>query len=128
MPFRNYLQQQLTIAYDIYLEICRQVDKKLNKQLGYNTPRAQLMQQCPPCFFKLQGEPDLEFSVMVSMEGNNSLKRIGPSIRPHEDLFDSRSIDSDHWISAEEVDCFKNEVVEVTILIFSHRNCNLSNY
>ena len=105
-------------AFDIYLEICRQVDKKLNEHLEYNTPHAQLIRQCLPCFFKLQGEPDLEFSVMVTMDGNNSLKRIGPSIRAHEDLFDSRSIDSDRWVSVEDVDRFKDEIGEVSKCLF----------
>ena len=114
IPFHSYLQHQLMTAFDIYLEIRRQVDKKLNEHLGYNTPRARLIQQCPPCFFKLQGEPDLEFSVMVTMDGNNSLKRIGPSIRAHDDLCDSHSIDSDRWVSAEDVDCFKDEIGEVS--------------
>jgi hypothetical protein len=95
IPFHSYLQHQFMTAFDIYLEICRQVDKKLNEHLGYNTPRAQLIRQCPPCFFKLQGKPDLEFSIMVTMDGNNSLKRIGPSTQAHEDLFNSHSIDSD---------------------------------
>jgi hypothetical protein len=61
----------------------------------------------------VQGEQDLDFSVMVSMDGNNSLKRIGASVRPHDELFDSRTIDSDHWLTAEEVDRFKDEVAEV---------------
>ncbi len=47
------------------------------------------------------------------MDGNNSLKQIGATVREREDLFDSRTIDSDRWITAEEVDHFKNEVAEV---------------
>ena len=47
------------------------------------------------------------------MDGNNSLKRIGATVRQHDDLFDSQTIDSDWWIMAEEVDRFKNEVAQV---------------
>jgi hypothetical protein len=94
------------------------VDKRLKVKLGYDNPRSRLIQQCPACFFKKQGEPDLDFSVMVTMDGNNSLKRIGATVRPHDHLFDSRSIDSDRWISAEEVDIFKNEVSEVCFVYF----------
>ena len=50
---------------------------------------------------------------MVSMDGNSSLKRINASVRPHDELFDSQTIDSNHWIMAEEVDHFKDEVAEV---------------
>ena len=50
---------------------------------------------------------------MVSMDGNSSLKWINASVQPHDELFDSRTIDSDHWIPAKEVDRFKDEVAEV---------------
>ena len=53
------------------------------------------------------------FSVMISMDGNSSLKQINASVWPHDELFDSRTIDSDHWLMAEEVDHFKDEVAEV---------------
>lgn len=106
------------VAFDVYLEICRRVDNKLNERLGYDDSQARLVQQCPPCFFKLKGEPEIDFSVMVTMDGNNSLKRIGTSIRAHEDLFDSRSIKSDRWLTADEVDCFKDEVAAVRIIHF----------
>ena len=124
VPFQNYLQKQLAIAFDSYLEICRRVDKKLNNRLGYDTPNARLIQQCPPCFFKLEGEQDLDFSVMVSMDGNNSLKRIGASIRGNQELSDSRTIDSDRWITADEVDRFKDEVAEVGYYVFPEISTN----
>ena len=54
---------------------------------------------------------------MVSMDGNNSLKRIGSSIRTHDDLFDSHSIHSNCWITPEEVNCFKDEVAQVSSLL-----------
>lgn len=95
------------------------MDKKILTKLGYDTPRARLIQQCPPCFFKLQGEPDLDFSILVSMDGNNSLKRVGATLRARQELFDSRSIDSDRWISAEEVNRFKDEVTEVRDTCFT---------
>lgn len=50
---------------------------------------------------------------MISMDGNSSLKQINASVWPHDELFDSRTIDSDHWLTAEEVDRFKDEVAEV---------------
>jgi hypothetical protein len=44
------------------------------------------------------------------MDGNNSLKRLGTSVRGLNDLLDTRSIVSDRWIPSEEVDQFKDEV------------------
>ncbi|KAF8344863.1 hypothetical protein F5887DRAFT_1061987 [Amanita rubescens] len=112
VPFQPYLQKQFTDAFDIYLEICRRVDKKLDEKVGYLTPTTRLARRCPLCFYKLQDEPNLDFSVLVTMDGNNSLKRIGPTVRKREELFDSRTIDSDRWLTAEEVDHFKNEVAQ----------------
>lgn len=114
------------VAFDIYLAICHRVDKKIRTKLGYDTPHTRLIQQCPPCFFKLQGEPDLEFSVLVTMDGNNSLKRVGATPREHEELFDSRTIDSNHWIGAEEVNHFKDEVAQVRNTCFTSRDQYLS--
>ncbi|KAF8345218.1 hypothetical protein F5887DRAFT_885107 [Amanita rubescens] len=112
VPFQPYLQKQLIDAFDVHLEICRRVDRKLNEKLEYLTPAIRLARRCPLCFYKVQDEPNLDFSVLVSMDGNNSLKRIGATVREREDLFDSRTIDSDRWITAKEVDQFKNEVAE----------------
>lgn len=53
------------------------------------------------------------------MDGNNSLKRVGATLRARQELFDSRSIDSDRWISAEEVNRFKDEVTEVRDTCFT---------
>jgi hypothetical protein len=87
-------------------------------ELEYDTPRMRLIQQCPPCFFKQEGEPDLDFAVLVTMDGNNSLKRIGATIRAHDHLIDSRTVESDRWIPPEEVDLFKHEVAAVSTSIF----------
>lgn len=89
------------------------MDTKLDEKLEYLTPTTRLARRCPLCFYKLQDEPDLGFSALVSIDGNNSLKRIGAKVRHREDLFDSRAINSDRWIMAEEVDRFKNEVAQV---------------
>ena len=53
------------------------------------------------------------------MDGNNSLKRVGATLRARQELFDSRSIDSDRWISAEEVNRFKDEVTKVRDTCFT---------
>jgi hypothetical protein len=74
------------------------------------TPSDRLRRACPPCFYKLQDEPELEFSSLVSIDGNNSLKRLGTSIRGVEDRVDTRAIKSDRWVPTEEVDRFKDEV------------------
>lgn len=70
---------------------------------------------CPPCFYKLQGEPPLEHSFHCEMDGNNSAKRSDALIRQKEELPDSRRLSSDRWLSREEVDRFKDEVRTRTV-------------
>ena len=98
------------MAFDAYLEICRQVDQQINTALKCDTQISYLRRSCPCCFYKLEGEPELEFSSFVSIDGNNSLKRLGTTIRNTNERLDSRTIVSDRWITPEEVNRFKDEV------------------
>jgi hypothetical protein len=115
VPYVPYLSTQFSIAYDAYLEICRRLKNQANIALGLDTAQLRLKQSCPCCFNKLEDEPELEFSCFVSVDGNNSLKRLGSSVRNVRDRLDSRTITSDRWISVEEVDRFKDEVPRVSI-------------
>jgi len=90
--------------------MCQNVDKQVDAALGYNTRAARILQSCPCCFYKLEGEAELDFSCFVSIDGNNSLKRLGMSVLGKTDRLDSRTISSDRWVSIEEVDKFKDEV------------------
>jgi hypothetical protein len=102
--------EQFSIAYDAFLEICRRVDNRIDASLGYNTPNSRLLRSCPSCFYKLENEPELEFSSFVSIDGNNSLKRLGTSVRGRLERVDTRNPLSDRWLTSEEVDAFKDEV------------------
>lgn len=94
----------------MYLRICRDVDRQLDEKLGIVDGNSRLRHICPPCFYRLEDEPNLSFSTLVSMDGNNSLKRVEASIRGHNERLDSREIVSHRWISSNEVDQFANEV------------------
>ncbi|KAJ8584680.1 hypothetical protein M405DRAFT_746585 [Rhizopogon salebrosus TDB-379] len=110
IPYRPYLTAQLSAAYDVYLEILHRVDQRLHAALKQDTLYWRLLNSCPACFYKLEDEPKLEFDWLVSIDGNNSLKRwdstiYGTSARP-----DSRKARSDFWIDPEAVDKFNGEV------------------
>jgi hypothetical protein len=66
---------------------------------------------CLPCFYQLYDEPELNFSCLVSIDGNNSLKHLRMSVRGVNKHLNTRSITSDHWVYAEDVDCFKGEAL-----------------
>ncbi|KAF8329667.1 hypothetical protein F5887DRAFT_896606 [Amanita rubescens] len=107
--------------FDVYLQICRRVDEKINKVLDYDSSN-RLARQCPACFFHPPDENEKgigPFSVLVSMDGNNSLKRIRSTARGHKELPDSREVVSDRWLSAAQVDKFSNEVRSTAVSTLS---------
>lgn len=120
VPYRSYLSTQFSITYDAYLEICRRVNSQINSALGRDTPDWRMKNSCPPCFYKLKDEPFLEYSSFLSMDGNNSLRRVEASIHGFDARQDSRRILSDRWLTPEQVDKFKDEVASrnVSIVFF----------
>ena len=110
VPYKASRVDQFSIAYDIYLEVLYEVDRRVNKALGYDIPNWRLLNSCPCCTYRLEDEPELKFSLMVQMDGNNSLKRTKGFIRQSADRVDSRKACTDYWITCSEVDVFKDEV------------------
>jgi hypothetical protein len=87
--------------------------------LGRNGPDWRLRHACPACTYKLMHEDHLLFSLLFTMDGNDSLKRIlrrtlgeddlpGPSI----EHIDSRTIDNDFYLTRTYVDEWANEAFE----------------
>ncbi|KAF8143976.1 hypothetical protein K438DRAFT_1922403 [Mycena galopus ATCC 62051] len=114
VPYRPYLPEQFSIAYDLYLELRRQTDHRVNVALGRDTPGWQLKHTCPVCMYKLEGEEDLIFSMLVTMDGNDSLKREEPVLGPSKEREDSRDGGEDYFLSREEVDKWaKGRVADV---------------
>jgi hypothetical protein len=101
---------QFSTAYDAYLEILHRVNKRLNEALGRNIPNWRLLNACPCCFYKLEGERPLAFEWLVTVDGNNSLKRWASSTYGMDSREDSRQPRSDYWIDQTAVNKFQNEV------------------
>ncbi|KAJ7321900.1 hypothetical protein DFH08DRAFT_1030550 [Mycena albidolilacea] len=74
VAFRPYLCQQFTVAYDLYLEMRCQTDKQVMRALGRDSSW-RLKHACPACTYKLTGEDALIFDMLVTMDGNDSLKQ-----------------------------------------------------
>jgi hypothetical protein len=68
---------------------------------------------CPPCFYKITDEHPLEFSALLAMDGNNSLKLVDSLFRRGQQWIDSRTITSGKWVTPEEVDVFKDEIANI---------------
>ncbi|KAF8198229.1 hypothetical protein K438DRAFT_1584329, partial [Mycena galopus ATCC 62051] len=115
VPYRPYLHEQFSIAYDLYLEIRRQTDARVNAALGRDTPNWRLKHACPACMYKLEGEDALIFSILTTMDGNDSLKRVlrhaktdgseqEPTLGPSKEREDSRDSGEDYFLTREQVD------------------------
>ncbi|KAF9486113.1 hypothetical protein BDN70DRAFT_235965 [Pholiota conissans] len=109
IPRQSHLADQLSSAYDCYLELLRYVRGLSAKALRRN---AEWDQQniCPPCLYKTTNEPALKFSFLAAMDGNNSLKLVDSTFRPGSVRLDDRSSMSFRWIAPQTVDIFKDEV------------------
>ncbi|KAG1749166.1 uncharacterized protein EDB91DRAFT_1235645 [Suillus paluster] len=116
IPYQSYLNTQFLDACDIYLEILHCVDILINKALNRNTPNWRLLNSCPCCFYKLEDEEPLALEWLVTMDGNNSLKRWTSSTADGTTTRnDSCRFRSDYWLDRLTVDKFKDEVQGRTV-------------
>jgi hypothetical protein len=108
-PRRSLLAEQLTTAYDAYLEIMRQVEARAHLALGRDAAWY-IQNVCAPCLYKIRNEAPLRFSWLGCMDGNNSLKLVDATFRPGTVRPDDRASTSFCWLTPEQVDVFKDEV------------------
>lgn len=116
MLYQFALPDQLSNTYDCYLKIMREVSRRADLALGHN---AQWKQQnvCPPCLYKTVREPHLKFSLLACMDGNNLLKLIDSTFRTGSPQSDDRVLSSPQWVTPEQVDHFKDEVLNPRIRV-----------
>ncbi|KAG2745648.1 hypothetical protein P692DRAFT_20849792 [Suillus brevipes Sb2] len=108
--YHRYLATQYRIAYDVYLEVLRRIDMKIDTHLGHDTPHWCMLNSCPACQYTLEDEPALKFSVLCACDGNNSTKLVDSVICRGNERLDPRSGLSSIWLTEEYVDGFKDEV------------------
>ncbi|KAK7016037.1 hypothetical protein R3P38DRAFT_3321519 [Favolaschia claudopus] len=108
-PRRSNLAEQLSTAYDAYLEIIREadhwVDEALNRDEDWKVKNV-----CAPCMYTTLNERPLRFSWMGCADGNNSLKLVDATFLAGTARPDDRTSTSFRWLSPAEVDVFKDEV------------------
>jgi hypothetical protein len=84
-PYLPYLRKQFSIFYDLYLDLHRNSEKTILKSLGSNSFSWRLKHACPACMYKPQGEAKLIYEILVTMDGNKSLKRVLCHCKVHSD-------------------------------------------
>ncbi|KAF8158816.1 hypothetical protein K438DRAFT_1910014 [Mycena galopus ATCC 62051] len=117
---RAWLSSQFSVAFDVYLEIRAQVEKRVQAVLARDVPDWCLRNACPACLYKLEGEPPLQLPFLCTMDGNNSLSRF--EVREREtyadgttapgfsrERADNRVAAGDYYLSREEVDKWAKE-------------------
>ncbi|KAJ7061378.1 hypothetical protein C8F01DRAFT_966591, partial [Mycena amicta] len=103
VPYRQYLRAQFSVAFDLYLELHRQAEKRVLALLGRDSLSWRIKNDCTLCGYKLMGEPQLLYDRLVTIDGNNSLKRVdGNLLRSHH--ADSRDAGETYFLSRGEVD------------------------
>ncbi|KAJ3889517.1 hypothetical protein GG344DRAFT_51442 [Lentinula edodes] len=125
VPFKSYLQEQFSIAFDLYLAILSNVHQRVQRALGRDTPNWRLINACPCCLYRIEGEPALRFQLLCTMDGNNSLKRLARKERIGEvdgadqsmggtskEHLDTRVVEGDYYLSREEVDQWSKESIQ----------------
>ena len=76
VPFKLYLLRQFSIAFDLYLSIRTAVDRLVSASLERDDEDYRIKHVCPSCTYVLEDEEKLKFSLLYTMDGNDSLKRI----------------------------------------------------
>ena len=116
MVFRPNFQRQLSNAFDTYLAIQQLIQAQVSAILKHDEDRWRLRNACPPCTYVLEDEEPLEFSMLIAIDGNESLKCmthttvLDDSRVRNTEQQDKCSIISDMYLPSEKVDCFKYEV------------------
>ncbi|KAF7967244.1 hypothetical protein HWV62_35063 [Athelia sp. TMB] len=119
VPFKRYLSTQFSITHDVHLAIRASVDSIVQAALRRDSPDWRLRHACPACTYKLKDEKELLFSLLFTMDGNDSLKRLvqyvlddnGEPLRTREAL-DTRELNNDLYMASKEVDQWADEAFQ----------------
>ncbi|KAJ3741659.1 hypothetical protein EV360DRAFT_5826, partial [Lentinula raphanica] len=76
VPFKPYLCEQFSISFDLYLDVSLRTHTCVMKALGWDSDNWRLINTCSCCMYCVEGEPKFHFSILGTMDGNNSLKRL----------------------------------------------------
>ena len=125
IPFHPYLRKQFSICFDVYLSIRNRIDLRIQTALKRDDPGWRLRHACPACTYKLTGEAELEFSMLVTMDGNDSLKRVqrrkqapidpgdgdAPVVGEPNEREDERNVGAGYYMTREQVDRWNRDTV-----------------
>ncbi|KAF8842048.1 hypothetical protein BDN67DRAFT_900167, partial [Paxillus ammoniavirescens] len=128
VQFKSSRSCQFTVAFDVYLQIHRQVKNIVQSAIQCDMPEWRLKNACPACTYTLEDEPALKFKMLYTMDGNNSLKCAAKQhtedgeednntvvLNAMEDLLPGQVLGCDRYLTHENVNCFAEEGANVNL-------------
>lgn len=127
--FKNSYSRAFSTAFDVYIELLYRVDRKLDVVLGVDK-RSRLQRACPSCLFEVDYEEQLPYSMLLCVDGNDSLKRLRhlrrkPDGNVEETVVDVEREDrscreSSLYLEDDFIDKYKYEVKRTTEKVRKH--------
>ncbi|KAG2737755.1 hypothetical protein P692DRAFT_20883222 [Suillus brevipes Sb2] len=105
VTYSSSLRVQFSIAFDIYLNMLRNIHSRVYQALGRDPINWRMNGACPCCSFEQSDEPKLDPRRLHSMDGNHSAKRIDGS-----GSTDPRVFVSNFFLADAAVERFKDDV------------------
>ncbi|PPR03885.1 hypothetical protein CVT24_008145 [Panaeolus cyanescens] len=121
LVYTSSFRRHFSACVDIFLQLKAEVQMRVLKAVGRDERNWRRKNACAPCTYKVADEPQLVFDMLVTMDGNDSLKRI---VRRKEDGTgkagevgesserpDAREVQGDYYLTQQEVDKWARDVV-----------------
>lgn len=123
MEFKGSYSRQFSNAFDVYLDIRVEVNRRVQAILGRDSPDWRLRHACPACTYKLKGEERLIFEMLDTMDGNDSQKRVmkrskteveedDGKLGPSSEVDSSRTVHGDRYLTREYVDQYAKGAIQ----------------
>ncbi|THV04210.1 hypothetical protein K435DRAFT_649820, partial [Dendrothele bispora CBS 962.96] len=120
VPYESYWTQQFIIAYNVYVAIMNYIKKTVKKALHHGDPDWRILNACPSCQTEVVGEDILQVQMLLTMDGNDSLKCMCQRENPFKQGIlgrdrerpDSREGGEDYYLSWDEVQKWDSRIAK----------------
>ncbi|KZV92950.1 hypothetical protein EXIGLDRAFT_613732, partial [Exidia glandulosa HHB12029] len=102
--YRPHLRNQFSNAFDAYLAVQRELQRRVDCALGQDSPHWRALNACACCNYELEDEEPLVIKGLTAMDGGQAHKR-----RAGAGHSDPRVFESDYRIPPDEVDLCAGE-------------------
>lgn len=133
--YRPGFRKMFSTCYDIYLDLRSRAQQQINAELGRQDDlQWRRRNACPACTYRLEGEEKLIFDMLVTMDGNDSLKRVlrrqnidgAPASQRGMDQEDSRVVIGDYYLTRDAVNKWANAALQSTMSAESSKDSEAS--